>query len=83
MRMYLLLKERAQAFRADPEVQQALAESKVLELSTPTLSPGETYADLLNDRSAFEDYDVDAAGAQGYHFVRLHQLAIDHVLRAN
>jgi len=83
MRMYLLLKERAQAFRADPEVQAALAASKVLELSTPTLSAGETYTDLLNDRSAFEDYDVDAAGAQGYHFVRLHQLAIDHVLRAN
>jgi xylose isomerase len=82
MRMYLLLKERAQAFRADPEVQEALAASKVLELSTPTLSPGESYTDLLNDRSAFEEYDVDAAGAQGYHFVRLHQLAIDHVLRA-
>ncbi|GAA3344600.1 xylose isomerase [Amorphoplanes nipponensis] len=82
MRMYLLLKERAQAFRADPEVQEALAASKVLELSTPTLSPGETYEDLLNDRSAFEEYDADAAGAQGYHFVRLHQLAIDHVLRA-
>jgi xylose isomerase len=83
MRMYLLLKERAQAFRADPEVQAALADSKVLELSTPTLNPGETYTDLINDRSAFEDFDVDAAGAQGYHFVRLHQLAIDHVLRAN
>jgi xylose isomerase len=83
MRMYLLLKERAQAFRADPEVQEALAASKVLELSTPTLNPGETYTDLLNDRSAFEDFDVDKAGAQGYHFVRLHQLAIDHVLRAN
>jgi len=83
MRMYLLLKERAQAFRADPEVQEALVASKVLELSTPTLSAGETYTDLLNDRGAFEDYDVDAAGAQGYHFVRLHQLAIDHVLRAN
>ncbi|RSM54067.1 xylose isomerase [Actinoplanes sp. ATCC 53533] len=83
MRMYLLLKERAQAFRADPEVQEALVASKVLELSTPTLSAGETYTDLLNDRGAFEEYDVDAAGAQGYHFVRLHQLAIDHVLRAN
>jgi len=82
MRMYLLLKERAQAFRADPEVQEALVASKVLELSTPTLSAGETYTDLLQDRSAFEEYDVDAAGAQGYHFVRLHQLAIDHVLRA-
>jgi len=83
MRMYLLLKERAQAFRADPVVQEALAASKVNELRTPTLKPGETYQDLLNDRSAFEEFDVDAAGAQGYGFVKLHQLAIDHVLKAN
>jgi xylose isomerase len=82
MRMYLLLKERAQAFRADPEVQAALEAAKVKELSTPTLGEGETYDDLLNDRASFEDYDVDTAGAQGYHFVKLHQLAIDHVLRA-
>jgi xylose isomerase len=82
MRMYLLLKERAQAFRADPEVQAALEDAKVLELSKPTLNDGESYQDLINDKSAFEEYDVDAAGAQGYHFVKLHQLAIDHVLRA-
>ncbi|MEV4639399.1 xylose isomerase [Actinoplanes sp. NPDC049548] len=82
MRMYLMLKERAAAFRADPEVQAALAESKVLELSQPTLNDGETYQDLLNDKSAFEEFDVDAAGAQGYGFVKLHQLAIDHLLKA-
>jgi xylose isomerase len=82
MRMYLLLKERAQAFRADPVVQEALKASKVDELRKPTLNPGETYADLLNDRSAWEDFDVDTVGARGYGFVRLHQLAIDHVLRA-
>jgi xylose isomerase len=83
IRMYLLLKERAQAFRADPAVQQALAESKVAELSTPTLNEGETYQDLLADRSAFEDFDADAVGVKGYGFVKLHQLAIDHVLKAN
>jgi xylose isomerase len=83
MRMYLLLKERAQAFRADPVVQEALAASKVNELRTPTLNPGETYHDLLNDKSAFEEFNVDAAGEQGYGFVKLHQLAIDHVLKAN
>ncbi|MEV6345125.1 xylose isomerase [Actinoplanes sp. NPDC051851] len=82
IRMYLLLKERAKAFRADPEVQEALAASKVAELSTPTLNPGETYADLLADRSAFEDFDADAAGAQGYGFVRLNQLAVEHLLGA-
>jgi xylose isomerase len=82
IRMYLLLKERAKAFRADPEVQEALAAAKVAELGKPTLNPGETYADLIADRSAFEDYDADAAGAQGYHFVKLNQLAIEHVLGA-
>jgi xylose isomerase len=82
MRMYLLLKERAAEFRADPAVQEALEHSKVKELAKPTLNEGETYADLLNDRSAWEDFDADAAGAQGYGFVKLHQLAIDHVLRA-
>ncbi|GAA2859694.1 xylose isomerase [Actinoplanes cyaneus] len=82
IRMYLLLKERAKAFRADPEVQAALAESKVDELRTPTLNPGETYTDLLADRSAFEDYDADAVGAKGYGFVKLNQLAIDHLLGA-
>jgi xylose isomerase len=83
IRMYLLLKERAAAFRADPAVQEALAASGVAELNTPTLNAGETYQDLLNDRSAFEDFDPDAAGERGYGFVKLHQLAIDHVLKAD
>ncbi|MEV4278031.1 xylose isomerase [Actinoplanes xinjiangensis] len=82
VRMYLLLKERAKAFRADPEVQEALAAAKVAELGVPTLNPGESYTDLLADRSAFEDFDADAAGAQGYHFVRLNQLAIEHLIGA-
>ncbi|MEU8660683.1 xylose isomerase [Actinoplanes philippinensis] len=82
IKMYLLLKERAKAFRADPEVQEALAAAKVAELGVPTLNPGESYSDLLADRSAFEDFDADAAGAQGYHFVKLNQLAIEHLLGA-
>ncbi|UZJ25447.1 xylose isomerase [Rhodococcus antarcticus] len=82
MRTYLLLKERAQAFRADPEVQEALATSRVAELSQPTLAVGETYAELVADTSAFEDFDADAAGAQGYGFVRLTQLALEHLLGA-
>jgi xylose isomerase len=82
MRMYLLLKERAAAFRADPEVAAALAAARVGELAEPTLAPGETYAGLLADRSAFEDFDADAAGAPGYGFVALNQLAIEHLLRA-
>jgi xylose isomerase len=82
MRTYLLLKERAAAFRADPEVADALAASRVPELAVPTLSPGESYAGLLADRSAYEDFDADAVGAPGYSFVHLDQLALEHLLGA-
>ena len=82
MRTYLLLKERAAAFRADPEVQEALRTAKVTELARPTLADGETHQDLLADRTAFEDFDVDGAGAYGYGYVRLNQLAIEHLMGA-
>jgi xylose isomerase len=82
MRTYLLLKERAVAFRADPEVQEALEVSGVRELGVPTLGAGESYADLLADRSAYEDFDVDAAAARGFGFGRLDQLAIEHLTGA-
>jgi xylose isomerase len=80
MRTYLLLKERAAAFRADPEVQEALEVAQVAELSTPTLGAGETYDDLLADRSAFEEFDPEVAGARGKGFVQLNQLAVEHLL---
>ena len=81
MRMYLLLKERAAAFRADPEVKEALAAAKVAELSQPTLNEGESYDDILADRSAYEDFDASAYfGAKGFGFVRLQQLAMEHLM---
>jgi xylose isomerase len=83
MRTYLLLKERAAAFRADPEVQEALAAARVPELATPTLSAGETYDDLLADKSAFEDFDAEPYfNGKGFGFVRLQQLATEHLLGA-
>ncbi len=82
MRTYLLLKERAAAYRADPEVQSALAESKVPELAQPTLAAGESISDLLADRRVFEEFDADALGVKGYGFVRLSQLALEHLLGA-
>ena len=83
MRMYLLLKERAAAFRADPEVQEALAASRVDGVKTPTLNPGETYSDLLADRSAYEDFDADSYfNGKGFGFVRLNQLAVEHLMGA-
>jgi xylose isomerase len=82
MRTYLLLKERAAAFRADPDVQAALAASLVPQLREPTLAPGESIVDLIADRSSYEDLDVDAVAARGFGFVALNQLAIEHLMGA-
>jgi xylose isomerase len=83
MRMYLLLKERASAFRADPEVQRALAAARVSELSEPTLGPGETVELLLKDRDAYETLNADAYfNAKGFGFVQLQQLATEHLMGA-
>lgn len=76
MRNYLILKEKAAAFRADPEVVEALAASRVGELREPTLSAGESIESLRQEGG----FDVDAAAARGYHFERLDQLAVDHLL---
>jgi len=81
MRMYLLLKERARAFRADPEVQEALQAARVQELSVPTLSPGEKWSDII-DSNSIAGFDVDGAGEKGYGFVRLQQLAVEHLMGA-
>ncbi|MEV0066625.1 xylose isomerase [Amycolatopsis sp. NPDC050768] len=75
MRMYLILKEKAAAFRADPEVAAALSASRVDELSVPTVALGETLDDLAAD-----SFDVETAGKRGYHFTRLNQLALEHLL---
>ncbi len=83
MRMYLLLKARSAAFRSDPEVAEAIQAARVDELRRPTLNPGETYVDLLADRSAYEEFDADSYfGAKGFGFVRLNQLAIEHLMGA-
>jgi xylose isomerase len=82
MRSYLLLRERARAFRADPRVAEALERSRVTELSQPTLGEGETIADLKADRTAFEDFDAEAAAERGYAYAQLSQLAFEHLLGA-
>ncbi|MFE7182158.1 xylose isomerase [Streptomyces erythrochromogenes] len=78
MRNYLVLKERAAAFRADPAVRQALRDSRLDELAQPTAADG--LDALLADRSAYEDFDVPRAAARSMAFERLDQLAMDHLL---
>ncbi len=81
MSMYLLLKERALAFRADTEVQAALEEAGVNSMAESTLAAGETVADLMAD-DAVDALDPVALGERNYGFVRLHQLAVEHLMGA-
>jgi xylose isomerase len=77
MRTYLMLKERVSAFRSDPRVISAMAESNIPGLTEPTLAPGETWHDLAKD-----SFDVEAAGKRGYHYEALDQLALEHLMGA-
>ncbi len=76
MRNYLILRAKVRRFRADPEVQEALRSSRVEELSSPTVSAGETWRDV---RAAAVDADVDALARRGMGYERLDQLALEHL----
>jgi xylose isomerase len=80
MELYITLRDRSRAFRADPEVQAAMEAAGVATLSQPTLNEGESYEQLLADRGAYEDFDIDAARTKGYGFAELQRLAVEHVL---
>jgi xylose isomerase len=83
IRTYLLLKERAQSFRQDKEVAQALERSRVNQINSPTLNPGETPAQLMSDSSAGAGFQVDEYfDGKGFGFVHLNQLALEHLLGA-
>ncbi|WP_328325065.1 xylose isomerase [Kribbella sp. NBC_00382] len=75
MRNYLILREKVQAFRADPEVAEVLASARITEITQPTLGEGETLEEL---RKA--TFDPDALAERGLGFERLDQLAMDHLL---
>ncbi len=77
MQTYLLLADKATAFRADPRVQDAMEYAGVLDLATPTLDAGESVADFL---ATDDGFDPDKAGERDYGFVRLQQLAIEHLI---
>jgi len=74
MRNYLILREKARAFRADPEVAQALRAARVDQLGVPTLADGESWRDLRGFTP-----DVDALAARGMAFEALDQLALEHL----
>lgn len=75
MRMYLILKERAAAFRSDPRVIEAMKNSNIPGLAEPTMNPGESWRDLAKD-----SFDLEAAGLRGYNYEVLDQLAMEHLM---
>ena len=71
----LILRERVQEFRADPDVTAALEAAGVPELDVPTLGEGESLADLRD-----ASYDVPALAERSVAMEALDQLAMEHLL---
>jgi xylose isomerase len=77
MRTYLILKDKAERFREDDEIQAALTDAMVDQLSLPTLpEPAETRFETLRA----ERFDVDALAYRGYGHERLDQLVTELLL---
>jgi xylose isomerase len=76
MRTYLILKERAKAYRSDPRVIEAMKASNIPGLLEPTLGAGETWKDLAKP----EAFDIEKAGERGYGYELLDQLALEHLM---
>jgi xylose isomerase len=74
MRNYLILRAKVRAFRADPEVAEALRASGADQLREPTLAPGETWRDVQHATA-----DFDALGRRGLGYEHLDQLALEHL----
>jgi xylose isomerase len=75
MRNYLILKEKAAAYYADPEVRDAMAAAHCDELGQPTRGEGESLDALRADTG----FDPDARGAIGAGYDRLDQLVVEHL----
>ncbi len=74
MRNWLILREKVRAFRADPDVQDALRQAKVAELAQPTLAEGEDWRSVRNATA-----DAETLGARRTAFEHLDQLALEHL----
>jgi len=77
MDTYLVLADKAKAFRADPEVQEAMTYAGVYDLARSTLNEGETLEQFL---ATDDDFDPNKAAERDYGFVKLQQLATRHLI---
>src|SRR5262249_52131280 len=74
MRNWLILREKVRAFRADPQVRQALWAARVEQLALPTLADGESWRDVRDFTP-----DIDELAARGAAFEYLDQLALEYL----
>jgi len=78
MRTYLILREKAERFRADAEIQAALADAMVPDIATPAIDGAVDAASITALRRG--PHDVDALAARGYGHERLDQLVTELIL---
>jgi xylose isomerase len=74
MRTYLILREKARLFAADPEINAALTEASVTELAQPTV---ERYSAKVAAELAAAPGDPTDLARRGYHNERLDQLVME------
>jgi xylose isomerase len=80
MRTYLILREKAQRFATDPDIQAALTEALVPQLSEPTLQGPHDADGIAALRRYAASADLDALANQGYGYEHLDQLVTELLL---
>jgi xylose isomerase len=80
MRTYLILREKAERFRADPEIQAALAAAMVRSIDEPAIA-GRPTGEAI-DALRRGPYDLDAFATRGYGHERLDQLVTELIMGA-
>jgi len=78
MRTYLMLREKAERFRSDPEIQAALADAMVSAIDEPAIA-GEPTADAITALRK-GPHDLEAFAARGYGHERLDQLVTELIM---
>jgi xylose isomerase len=77
MRTYLILKEKAKRFDADPEIQEALRLASEPELAEPSVG---AYSRSAAEALKNEPMDAEKLAARGYYNERLDQLAMELIM---
>jgi xylose isomerase len=80
MRTYLVLREKAERFRTDTEIQAALRDAMVDDIHTPAIA-GAVDADAITALRR-GPHDVNAMASRGYGHERLDQLVTELLLGA-